>query len=92
MTPRGAVSEGQIVLAAEVGVDSPAFGHLEPMVEATVSELERAGIGEKAKAAVADAGYWHHDQMDTRRIWHPGPDSADAKKRKGARPGWQGGR
>jgi hypothetical protein len=39
---QAAVSEEQIVLAAEISVDSPDFGHLEPMLEATATELERA--------------------------------------------------
>ncbi|MGH2798044.1 MAG: transposase [Thermoleophilaceae bacterium] len=90
---QAAVSEEQIVLAAEISVDSPDFGRLEPMVEATATELERAGVAEKPKVAVADAGYWHHEQMDNLA----GDGIAvlippDAKKRKGARPGWQGGR
>jgi hypothetical protein len=41
---QAAVSKEQIVLAAEISVDSPDFGHLEPMVEATVAELERAAL------------------------------------------------
>ena len=53
------------MLAAEISVESPDFGHLEPIVDATVSELERAGVAEKPKVAVADAGYWHHEQMDS---------------------------
>ena len=36
---QAAVNEKQIVLAAEISVDSPDFGHLEPMVDATVPEL-----------------------------------------------------
>jgi len=32
---QAAVNEHQIVLAAEVTIDSPDFGHLEPMVEAS---------------------------------------------------------
>jgi hypothetical protein len=54
---QAAISEEQIVLAAEISVESPDFGHLEPIVDATVSELERAGVAEKPKVAVADAGY-----------------------------------
>lgn len=43
--------------------------------------------------AVADAGYWHHEQIDGVAaggiaVLIP----PDAGKRKGARPGWQGGR
>ncbi|MGH2741609.1 MAG: transposase, partial [Thermoleophilaceae bacterium] len=87
------VNEKQIVLAAEIAVDSPDFGHLEPMVNATVTELGRAGVGERPTVALADAGYWHHEQMDSLaaggiQVLIP----PDAGKRKGARPGWQGGR
>jgi len=90
---QAAVSEQQIVLAAEISVESPDFGQLEPMVDATVSGLEWASVAEKPKVAVADAGYWHHEQMDSLaaggiQVLIP----PDAGKRKGARPGWQGGR
>src|SRR5918992_339486 len=36
----------QIVIAAEVTVDSPDFGHLEPMVRSALSELDYAGIND----------------------------------------------
>jgi transposase len=90
---QAAVSEQQIVLAAEISVESPDLGQLEPMVDATVSGLEWASVAEKPKVAVADAGYWHHEQMDSLaaggiQVLIP----PDAGKRKGARPGWQGGR
>ena len=90
---QAAVSERQIVLAAEISVESPDFGQLEPMVDATVCELQRAGVAEKPEAAVADAGYWHNEQMDSLaadgiQVLIP----PDAGKRKGARPGWRGGR
>ena len=89
---QAAVNEEQIVLAAEISVDSD-FGHLEPMVDATVTELQRAGVAEQPAVAVADAGYWHHEQMDNLaadgiQVLIP----PDAGKRKSARPGWQGGR
>jgi transposase len=90
---QAAVSEQQIVLAAEISVDSPDFGQLEPMVDATGAELARAGVTEPPEVVVADAGYWHHEQMDrlaAGRIAVLIPP--DANKRKGARPGWQGGR
>jgi transposase len=90
---QAAVNERQIVLGAEISVESPDFGQLEPMVDATVTELERAGVAEKPKVAVADAGYWHHEQIDSLaaggiQVLIP----PDAGKRQGARPGWQGGR
>ena len=89
---QAAVSEAQIVLAAEVTIDSPDFGHLEPMVEATKAELAKAGVAERPEVALADAGYWHQKQMESvvsrgMQVLIP-PDS---KKREGARPGWEGG-
>jgi hypothetical protein len=90
---QAAVNERQIVLAAEISVESPDFGHLEAMVDATVCELQRAGVAGKPKVAVADAGYWHHDQMDS--LAGDGIQvliAPDAGQRKSARPGWQGGR
>jgi hypothetical protein len=90
---QAAVTEEQIVLAAEITVEAPDFGHLKPLVDANLSELEWAGVDRKPEVAVADAGYWHHEQMDDLagdgiQVLIP-PDSG---KRKGARPGWQGGR
>jgi hypothetical protein len=85
-------NEQQIVLAAEVTVDSPDFGHLGPMIQATERELENVGIAERPEVIVADAGYWHQDQMD--EIVSRGMQvliPPDAKKRKGARAGWTGG-
>ena len=89
---QAAVSEEQIVLAAEVTIDSPDFGHLEPMVEATEAELAKASVADKPEVALADAGYWHQKQMESvvsrgMQVLIP-PDS---KKREGARPGWNGG-
>jgi transposase len=87
------VTEAQIVIAAEVNVDPQDFGHLGPMVDAAKNELENAGVQEQPDVVVADAGYWHHQQMDD--IAAEGiavlvpPDS---KKRKTTRPGWDGGR
>jgi hypothetical protein len=85
-------NEQQIVLAAEITVDSPDFGHLGPMIGATERELENIGIAERPEVIVADAGYWHQDQMD--EIVSRGMQvliPPDAKKRKGARAGWTGG-
>jgi hypothetical protein len=81
------------VLAAEVTVSSPDFGHLQPMVEATNNELATIGVTDTPAVAVADAGYWHEDQIDTvvsngTQVLIP----PDAGKRGTPRPGWQGGR
>ncbi len=100
-TPRGYMqgynaqavcTEQQVVVAAELTVDSPDFGHLEPMVTAARGELEAAGVAESPEVVVADAGYWHQDQMEAivnRGIQVLVPP--DAGKRKGPRPGWEGG-
>ena len=58
------VTEQQIVIAAEVNIDPQDFGHLGPMITAAQRELERAGVTERIGAVVADAGYWHFQQMD----------------------------
>jgi transposase len=88
---QAAVNEHQIVVAAEVTVDSPDFGHLEPMVDATARELARAGA-ESPGVVIADAGYWHKRQMENVvgrgiQVLIP-PDSG---LRTSARPGWDGG-
>jgi hypothetical protein len=87
------VTEQQIVIAAELNTDPQDFGHLGPMVKAARAELERAGIEQRLDVVVADAGYWHFQQMDELTaqgtvVLIP-PDST---KRKTARPGWDGGR
>ena len=86
------VTEGQIVIAAEVTVDSPDFGHLEPMVTAAEAELANVGIDTAPEVVLADAGYWHQVQMEAivargMQVLIP----PDAGKRKGARPGRDGG-
>ena len=55
-------TEDQIVIAAEVTIDSPDFGHLEPMVTATETELAAAGVTDTPEVVLADAGYWHSDR------------------------------
>jgi hypothetical protein len=85
------VNEQHIVLAAEVTVDSPDFGHLGPMIEATERQLESVGIEERPEVVLADAGYWHQVQME--EIVSRGMQvlvPPDSRNRKGARPGWTG--
>jgi transposase len=85
-------TEDQIVIAAEVTVASPDFGHLEPMICAAREELRRLGVEPPPGVVLADAGYWHQVQME--RLLGDGLTvliPPDAKKRAGARPGWDGG-
>jgi hypothetical protein len=89
---QAAVNEEQIIIAAELTVDSPDFGHLEPMVVASVGELQNAGVAELPQTVVADPGYWHKQQMEnvvSRGIQVVIPP--DSGLRKGARPGWDRG-
>lgn len=51
------VDEGQIVVAAEITNTPGDFSHLDPMICAALSELERAGVAERPEVALADAGY-----------------------------------
>ena len=85
-------TEDQVVIAAEVMVASPDFGHLEPMLHAARRELETAAVTDQPAVVLADAGYWHHEQMNA--ITDDGIElliPPDSSRRKGARPGWQGG-
>jgi hypothetical protein len=89
---QAATNEQQIVIAAEVMVASPDFGHLEPMLNAARAELRAAGVTETPQTVLADAGYWHQEQMerataDGLQVLIP-PDSS---RRKGTRRGWDGG-
>ena len=86
------VTRGQIIIAAEIAVESPDFGHLEPAVRAALRELEGAGVAERPETVLADAGYWHKKQMES--IVSDGIQvlvPPDAGLREGARPGWDEG-
>ena len=89
---QAAVNEQQIILTAEITVDAPDFGHLEPMVSTTLTNLERHGVTEQPGAVLADAGYWHTRQIqqltDSRLDVLVPPDGA---MRDGKRPGWEEG-
>jgi transposase len=89
---QAAVNEDQIIVAAEITVESPDFGHLEAIVEAAEAELEKAGVTDKPEVLLADAGYWHQQQME--KIVSRGTNvliPPDADKSKGPRRGWEGG-
>ena len=71
---------------------APDFGHLEPMLDAVQRELRAAGVTETPGVLLADAGYWQRRQMERTvaggiTVLIP----PVASKRKGARPGWDGG-
>src|SRR3954452_23249394 len=56
-------NEHQIVLAAEIATVGGDFGHLEPMLDAAGDELRAAGVTDTPRVLLADAGYWHGEQM-----------------------------
>src|SRR4051794_22442412 len=85
-------NERQLVIAAEGVTSAREFGQLEPMLDAAQRELRAAGVTETPDVLLADAGYWHQQQMQ--RIVDRGIAvliPPDASKRRGARPGWDGG-
>jgi hypothetical protein len=83
----------QIVVAAEVSVSSADFGQMGPMIDKARTELAAAGITQGPGVVLADAGYWQGEQID--RLMGKGVqvlNPPDAGKRRGIRPGWDGGR
>ena len=89
---QAAVTRDQIIVAADVAVESPDFGHLEPAVRAALRELEDVGVTQRPQIVLADAGYWHTRQMEN--IVSEGIGvlvPPDAGLREGTRPGWDKG-
>jgi Transposase DDE domain len=88
------VDEGQIVLAAEITNSTVDWSQLDPMVTATITELERAGVASRPETALADTQYWNEQHMDEVvankhvRVLIPPDGGANGKQRKG----WTGGR
>ena len=85
-------NEQHVIVAADVMTASPDFGHLGPMITQARDELAAAGVSEAPAVVLADAGYWHLEQMneitaDGIAVLIP-PDSS---RRKDTRPGWNGG-
>ena len=89
---QAAATAEQIVIAAEIEVVSPDFGHLERTVAAARRELKIAGVSALPGVVLADSGYWHTEQIQ--RLTGDGipvlirPESG---LRSTPRPGWSGG-
>src|SRR3954471_19713657 len=86
-------NEHQIILAAEIETVGADFGHLEPMLDAAQRELTAAGVDEAPEVLLADAGYWHGEQMQ--RIINRGIEviiPPDTSRRRTTRRNWDGGR
>jgi hypothetical protein len=89
---RAAVTGDQIIVAAEISVQSPDFGHLQPTLNAALRELKNAGVSDRPGVVLADAGYWHQQQIeaivsDGIQVLVP----PDGGLRKDTRPGWNKG-
>jgi transposase len=85
-------NEHQIILAAEIDNVGADFGHLEPMLDAAHRELAHAGVEETPGVLLADAGYWHSEQMANvinRGIQVLIPP--DTSRRRTTRRNWDGG-
>jgi Transposase DDE domain len=64
---QAAVTEEQIIVAAEITTEGGDFEQLEPIVSATERELGEAGVTECPAVVLADAGYWSNDHIDSLR-------------------------
>ena len=88
------VDQGQIVLAAEITNSTVDWSQLDPMITATITELERAGVSGRLETALADTQYWNEQHMDEViankhvQVLIPPDGGASGKQR----AGWTGGR
>jgi hypothetical protein len=76
-----------------VSVSSADFGQMGPMIDKARTELAGVGVTDQPSVVLGDAGYWHGEQID--RLMGQGVRvlvPPDADKRRGTRPGWDGGR
>jgi hypothetical protein len=64
---QAAVTEEQIIVAAEITTEGGDFEQLEPIVSATERELSEAGVTGRPEVVLADAGYWSNDHIDALR-------------------------
>jgi transposase len=60
---QAAVTEEQIIIAAEVTQEANDVRQLHPMLASATKELKAAGVEEKIGAVAADAGYWSEQNM-----------------------------
>jgi transposase len=91
---QAAVNERQVIVAAEITVTSPDFGHLEPMVDAVLRELAKLGVTDQPGVVVADPGYWHKQQIEnivSQGIQVLIPPDSGLRKASDTRPGWNKG-
>ena len=64
---QAAVTEQQIIVAAEIATEGGDFEQLDPVDTAAERELQRAGVEQHPEVVLADAGYWSNDHIDSLR-------------------------
>lgn len=88
---QAAVTEEQVIVAAEITTEGGDFEQLCPVVSAARHELERAGVKDGPEVVLADAGYWSNDHIDALRVRGiipiVAPDSSRHRPRKARRGG-----
>ncbi len=85
---QAAVTEEQIIVAAEVTQEANDVKQLHSTIEKTAENLQGAGVEEKVGTALADAGYW--SEANVQEAEADGPElliatTKDRKQRKAAR-------
>ena len=86
------VTEDQIIIAAEITIGSSTSGTSDRWSTLPCASSKRPASPSSRGVIVADAGYWHQQQMDdVTGQGIPVLVPPDADKRKGNRPGWDGG-
>jgi transposase len=90
---QAACNEQNLIIAAEITNSSPDFGSLGPMLDAARHELAAAGVRDTPGLVLADAGFWHTEQMnEITASGTPVLIPPDSTRRGGApRPGSNGG-
>lgn len=89
---QAAVTQEQIVVAAEISVESLDTANLRPMIETANAELKAAGVEDRPGVVLADAGYWKNEAIEA--LVGQGIQTLiapDADKRQEPRPGRRGG-
>jgi transposase len=83
---QAAVTEEQIIVAAEITTEGGDFEQLDPVVTAAERELQAAGVADRLVVVLADAGYWSNDHIDSLRergmIPIVAPDTTRSRPRK----------
>jgi transposase len=64
---QAAVTEQQIIIAAEITTEGGDFEQLDPVITAAERELQGAGVEHRPEVVLADAGYWSNDHIDSLR-------------------------